>query len=252
MMTSHEMPNGENPITERRITGYLHAFGPLIKREDVEKILDPKFSGLEGTLYEANKDLLERFFDLPIGAISTEIMDRYLEVSDGHYLPIAPYTPQIGDRLLNPLRSAKRNYCLGDYSAAIAIAGMVGEMLAILVWKIYDVQFKGRTITEQEEEGMFGKTFEELGQDRRLGIIRACGFTSDDQHRLFMEIKNGRNRYLHSWTVDPSDPRCVALDAVRKAFRLFQEITAVGLGDKGTVKMNPLFLKLFNVSGDPA
>lgn len=36
-----------------------------------------------------------------------------------------------------------------------------------------------------------------------------------------------------------------ALDVFKKSFQLFKEITGIGLADAGTVKVNPLLMKLF-------
>ena len=69
----------ENP---RTITGYLHAFGPYIKKEDIPKILSPQLSGAVGTVYESHKDLLQGFFELPIAALSPQILERYFEVTE--------------------------------------------------------------------------------------------------------------------------------------------------------------------------
>ena len=74
--------------------------------------------------------------------------------------------------MLKPLKSAKKNYCLGEYPATIALCGVVGEMLPILLWKINDVRLKGQSITEEDEAGLFGKSFEKLNQDQRLKILK--------------------------------------------------------------------------------
>jgi len=140
----------------QKITGQINFFGPYLKKEDIPKILDPKFSD---TILQFERDLFNWFFELPLSALSKEILERYVEATtqDSH-TAIVPHTKEIFERLLKPLRSAKKCYCLGDYAATIALCGVVGEMLAILLWKINDVRLKGNPITEPDEIGIGNET----------------------------------------------------------------------------------------------
>src|SRR3989344_1512833 len=186
------------------ITVQINFFGPFLKKEDISKILDPKFS------------------------------DTILQ-----------HTKEIFERLLKPLRSAKKCYCLGDYAATIALCGTVGEMLAILLWKINDVRLKGNPITEQDEAGIFGSTFENLNQDKRLRVLKTFGHITEAQFASFEVIRKSRKPYLHLWTTDLQNEQADALNVFKKSFQLFKEITGIGLADAGTVKVNPLLMKLF-------
>lgn len=154
---------------DKRIIVQLNFFGPYVKKGDIPKLLD---QNPPGTLLELQNDLLRSFFGLPSAILSREILERYVEVTtEETHTPIAPYTKEMFERLLKPLKSAKKNYCLGEYPATIALCGVVGEMLAILLWKINDVKLNGVPITEKEEIGLFGRSFEKLGQEQRLRIL---------------------------------------------------------------------------------
>ncbi|MHA1742655.1 MAG: hypothetical protein ACTSV6_00210 [Candidatus Heimdallarchaeota archaeon] len=227
----------------KTITVQINFFGPYIKKEDIPKISNPN---LRGTIYSHQRDLLQLFFELPFSALSPETLERYIEATPEElHTSVAPHTKEIFERLLKPLRSAKKNYCLGDYSATIASCGVVGEMLAILLWKINDTRFKGRPITEENEKGLFGSTFEKLSQARRLEILKTFGYINDDQYDNFLAIKDSRRPYLHLWSGGLKNERQGALDTLKKAFQLFKEVTGIGIADAGTVKINPLLLKLF-------
>lgn len=223
------------------ITAQIHFFGPYIEEKDIFKILNPEISDLE---YEYERSLLNSFFDLPMSALSKDILARYVEVTaKDSYTSITPHTKEIFERLLKPLKSAKKNYCLGDYSSTIALCGIVGEMLAILLWKINDVGIKDKRITEEDERGLFGMSFEKLGQDRKLKILKTFGHINDPQYKIFETLRESRRPYLHWWTVDLDNERSDALDVLKKAFNLFKEISGIGLADAGTIKLNPLLIK---------
>ncbi len=226
-----------------KIAVQINFFGPFLKKEEIEKTLDANHSD---NLIETQRDLLKWFFDLPFGALSREILERYVEVTtEDSYNPIVPHTPEIFNRLLKPLKLAKKSYCLGDYSSTIALCGVVGEMLAILLWKINDVRLKGNLITEEEERGLFGRTFERLYQNERLRILKTFGHISDDQYKIFIAVQESRRPYMHLWSTDLKNEKEDALETLKKSFQLFKEITGIGLADAGTVKINPLMLKLF-------
>lgn len=227
----------------KTITVQINFFGPFLKKEDIPKILDPKFSD---TILQHERDLFNWFFELPLSALSNKILERYVEATtDDSHTAIVPHTKEIFERLLKPLRSAKKCYCLGDYAATIALCGTVGEMLAILLWKINDVRLKGNPITEQDENGIFGSSFENLGQDKRLKILKTFGHITETQRDNFDIIRKSRKPYLHLWTTDLKNEQADSLDVFKKSFQLFKEVTGIGLADAGTVKVNPLLMKLF-------
>ena len=227
----------------QKITVQINFFGPYLKKEDIPKILEQKPTG---AFFELQNDLLKYFFDFPLPALSQEILERYIETTtEESHTPIVPHTKEIFERLLRPLKSAKKNYCLGEYPATIALCGVVGEMLAILLWIINDVRLKGQPITEKEEAGLFGKCFEKLGQDQRLKILRTFGHINEQQYNSFDLIRRSRRPYLHLWTTNLTNEKEEALDIFKKTFQLFKEVTGIGLADAGSVKVNPLLLKLF-------
>jgi|SRR3989344_1158395 len=225
-------------IEEGKIRVQLNFLGPHIKKEDIAKILSPKSKG-EEEIFDFHRGALESFIELPLTSLSEEILERYVEVTDGIHTPILPAF----ERLLKPLKSAKRNYCLGDYTATIASCGIVGEMLAILIWQANELTIKGRPITEAIEKDLFGRSYENLGQTGRLRILKAFEFISELQHQKFVTILNSRRPYMHLWTADFQNERRDALTTYKTSSELIVEITGIGIADAGTAKINPLLIK---------
>jgi len=59
---------------------------------------------------------------------------RYREIASvPGALPVAPSEPTILEKLVWPLRHAKGSYALANYLGCIALCGMVGGMVAVLL-----------------------------------------------------------------------------------------------------------------------
>jgi hypothetical protein len=142
------------------------------------------------------------------------IIARYREIStEPVRLSVTPVEPRLDDKLVAPLRAAKAAYMLGTPVATIALSGMVGEMLAILLWGLADVTINDRAVTPDDEKALFGRAFESLGQERRVSVLHAYGQISAEVADDFTTIRKIRNRYLHLWSQDhdrvyPDAVRC--------------------------------------------
>jgi hypothetical protein len=137
------------------------------------------------------------------GADLDKIVARYREIStEPLRLHFAPAEQRLLDKLVWPLRHAKASYMVGNYLATLALCGMVGEMVAILLWEIADRQVNGRAIGSDDEKALFGAKFERLGQERRVAILGAYGAITDEARQHFERIRLARRRYLHLWSED--------------------------------------------------
>jgi hypothetical protein len=220
----------------------INIFGPFIEPADVELLkANPKDLRLEFI-----KQNLEWFFKISFSGLERDIIERYIEATtkDTH-LNIVPHTEEIFERLLKPLILAKKSYALGEYITTFALCGIVGEMLAILIWKIGGVSVKGKPITESDEELLFGRTFEKVQHYRRLNILKAFGLIDEEMGKKFKLLSEKRNQFLHSWAPTSDNEKKDALSVLLESFRLLKEITQIGLADGGTVTVNPKLLKLF-------
>jgi len=223
----------------------INFFGPYIKKEDIDDILNPT---IENQNRNHIRNILESFFGLPVNALSKEILERYTDITTEElHLPLVPHTEKIFNRLLKPLKSAKLNYCLGDYLATIASCGVASEMLTILLWKISDIMLNNKPMTENDEKGLFGKSFEKLIQEKKLNILKTYGLINNIQYGNFISIKNSRNHYLHWWNLEIKNEKAEALNIFKKSLQLFKEITGIGLSkEPGAIKINPLLMKVFD------
>lgn len=220
-----------------RITGVVNVFGPPVTRESLDKIT----KGDKDPQAEFNLMLLEKFFDLKLPSLSKEMLDRYLECSAPELA--IPFTPLI-ERIVPPLKSAKRNYCFGEYISTIALCGMIGEMLAILLWRATPMTIGGKVMDEREQQDMFGNyTFEDLGQERRVRVLYTLKAIDDNKKAKFDCLRNCRKKFLHKWDVDLTKEKSEALECLKTCYLLFKEIFGLQIINS-QIAVNPLILKV--------
>lgn len=226
---------------------------------------DPKFTPnqvydrIPGT--DSIIDLIETVLKIKLENISVPSIERFAEISPVElYLPIVPDEQYLVDRLLRPLKSAKRLYCLEEFLATIALSGLVGESLVMLVYRMRKpILLNGQSIVIKQERQLFGRDFDSLDQNRRVEILRCFGLINDEQKKLFSDLRGIRNKYLHLWEVSANINQIQA-DAKKNflnAMLLFKEISGLAIGEGGTLVMSPYLLeylkaqKMSNVSSDP-
>jgi hypothetical protein len=152
---------------------------------------------------------------------------RYQEISAGpDPLPVVPAEPTILDKLVWPLRHAKGSYALGSYLGSIALSGMVGEMVAVLLWDISKVALQGHPMSEAEQRAVFGSTFERLGQERRVDVLHTLKLIDEPTKRAFDSLRGIRRKYLHFLSQAHEN---VAPDA-RRAYEDALKVVAAVLG----------------------
>ena len=123
---------------------------------------------------------------------------RYREIAEAPgELTVAPNEPMILEKLVWPLRHANGSYALANYLGCIALCGMVGEMVAVLLWDISKVPLRERLMTEAEQKALFGNSFEKLGQERRTEVLHSLTVINDDAKAAFDALRTIRRRYLH-------------------------------------------------------
>ncbi len=163
-----------------------------------------------------------------------------------------PHSSKLFERLISPLKSAKRSYCFGEYLATIELSAHVGEMLSQLAWKMTPVTHNQKRMTDEFEKNVFGRSFEKLGQDRRLKILRAFGAISEHQYNDFTKIKNERRIYFHLWSKCTENIKMDSLSSYKGALRLIRDILQVGISQQepGKVTVNPLSVKYLEDLGE--
>jgi hypothetical protein len=129
------------------------------------------------------------------------LVGRYREISKERKRLFAPPAEEhILSWLIWPLRHAKASYMFGNYLGTVALCGMVAEMATILRWEIADITINGKSLDEDAEKELFGRTFEKLGQERRVDVLRAWGLINDELQTALNTVREKRRKYLHLYT----------------------------------------------------
>jgi hypothetical protein len=177
----------------------------------------------------------EERFDFDI----ERLLARYRQIStEPVRLFVAPAEQRILDKLIWPLRNAKSSFMVGNYLATVSLSGMVAEMVAMLLWEITDSQINGRAMSKEDEEHLFGREFEKLGQDRRVKILSSYGIINEGTSSNFDKIRVVRNRYLHLWSKDHDLLSRDGIECFHAAVSLV--VTAIGQDvQEGRLVLNP-------------
>jgi len=190
-------------------------------------------------------------FLCPLGSPSdpSALVKRYKEISSEPVrLFAAPAEDRILDKLIWPLRHAKASYMVGNYLAVISLCGMVGEMVALLLWEAAGVEVNGREMSDDDEKALFGTTFERLAQDRRIQILLAYDLIDQAAFGRFETTKAIRRRYLHLWSQDHD---MLPNDAV-KAYYAAVDLVATAIGQDmsdGKIVINSRLVKYLERRG---
>lgn len=177
------------------------------------------------------------------------LVKRYKEISnEPQRLNVVPAEDRILQKLIWPLRSSKASYMVGNYLGTISLCGMVAEMVAILLFEISEFQINGKAMTQEDEKSLFGSSFQKLGQERRVAILRAYNIIDDDIRADFDLIRTNRRRYLHLWSQDhvtlPGDAVAVYNSTIKVVIR------AIGQNfSEGKVVLNPPLVKYLEKTG---
>lgn len=227
-----------------KISVQFNLFGPYISAKEIPYLI--KGYGLD----QGQKIViqqLELFFNFPFSSLTEDILQRYSEITtEEMHINIAATSEKIYEKITSPINSAKKNYCFGDYLSTIAVSGIVGEMLTILLWKINPTLLKGDPLSNQREGQLLGRSFENLGQERRLNILLGLEYITPKQYEDLNYIREKRRRYLHFWT-NNGEAKRDAIEILKRVIQTYKEIMGVKLVDAGTVKIENI--KLFQYLG---
>ena len=168
------------------------------------------------------------------------ITDRYKAISvENPRLFAVPAEDRILEKLVWPLRHAKAGYVVGNYLGTISLCGMVAEMIAILTFDTNTVHMNGRVMDEPLQRLFYGSSFEKLGQDRRVGILRAYGMIDEEQEKAFERLRLTRRKYLHLWSQDHASLPKDAIEAYLSAVQLVFRVIGHGVAEGGNLRLTP-------------
>jgi len=183
------------------------------------------------------------------------LIARYRKISvEPQRIFAAPVEQRVLSKLIWPLRHAKGCYMVGNYIGTIALCGMVAEMLAILIFDanaptVPSPVSEKKAMDKASQVGLFGRSFEQLGQERRVSVLRALGLIDEEMQGWFNEVRSKRRAYLHYYS---SDERQTTLDAV-EAFKATVSLVVKGMGlavdDDGRLILSEALLKYLEKAG---
>jgi hypothetical protein len=182
-------------------------------------------------------------------ADSASLVERYKRIStEPARLLAAPAEPRILEKLVWPLRHAKASYVVGNNLAVVALCGMVSEMVALLLWQLAKANLNGQPMTAEGEAALFGRSFEKLGQERRIRILEAYGVVAPKVIDMFNTIRLRRRKYLHLWSQDHERLPEDAVACFHAGVGLV--VAAIGQDIKdGTLVLNPKLVKYLERQG---
>jgi len=196
-----------------------------------------------------SETLLEYMCTPGIGSSLQDFLDRYRQISEEKArLFAAPYEERILEKLVWPLRHAKACYMVGNYLGTISLCGMVAEMVAILTFDMSSFGINDREMNPKEEKALFGRTFEKLGQARRVEILHAFGLIRDQLKDDFDVIRAIRRRYLHLWSQDHDTLPGDAVRSYNAALAIVVRTIGQDIED-GMIRLNPALVRYLERSG---
>jgi len=180
------------------------------------------------------------------------LADRYRRISEGApHLFAAPAEQRLLARLVWPLRHAKGSFMLGNYLGTISLCGMVGEMAAILVFDLAKVQINEQAMDVSAQKALFGNSFEKLGQERRIDVLKAYGMIDEPTATNLDLIRAKRRRYLHLWSEDHARLEQDAIECFRGAVAVVISALGLRLGEKGHLVLRGGVLEYLEQHGVP-
>ncbi|MBC8278250.1 MAG: hypothetical protein H8E46_08470 [FCB group bacterium] len=177
-----------------------------------------------------------------------QIIERYRSVSEKAYIFALPAEENIIEKIAGPLKNAKTSYITENYLGTIALCGMVSEMLAILLFDISEIRLNNNKMSKKQEEKLFGRRFEKLGQERRVKILSAYKLIDAETKNRFETIKNTRNKYLHLFSEKHDEISNDAKEVFLNSIELVKIIIGQEIKD-GKIILNPRIISYMEKRG---
>lgn len=162
-----------------------------------------------------------------------EFISRYKETMkfDGNIL-VVPADKLFVERFVNPLKFAKTNYVMGNYLGTISMIGAFAEMMTVFFCDLADKMFEGKEwIDKIDPKGV--ESFDRKGQERRINALLSAEVITDSLSAILEEIRQVRNRYVHSFLASHDGIRKDALRSYDLGLQLY--IAGIGPRTEGSL-----------------
>jgi len=184
-----------------------------------------------------------------VSAETDEIIHRYGQItSKSPNIVAAPSDQKILQKLVWPLRYAKAAYIFGNYLSTIAMCGLVAEMVSILLFEISDSKINNRRMGIKEQNALFGSSFENLGQQRRVDVLFAYKIIDEATKSQFDMVRTKRRRYLHLWSEEHEQLANDAVAVYDATVRLVVKVVGQDFRD-GKLLLNPALVTYLRRAG---
>ena len=148
---------------------------------------------------------------------------------------VVPNEKKILEKLVWPLRAAKSSFILSDYLGCIALCGMVCEMAIIFLFELTAIQATGKSLSAKQQKQSFGRTFEKLGQEKRIQELHGATFLDEELAKDANAVQKIRRQYLHFLSKSYSRIEKDAEDAYKASFRLIKSLVDLPISNEGKI-----------------
>ena len=148
---------------------------------------------------------------------------------------VVPNEKKILEKLVWPLRAAKKSFILSDYLGCIALCGMVCEMAIIFLFDLAAIYATSKPLNAKQQKQIFGSTFEKLGQEKRIQVLCEVELLSEELARDADAVRKIRRQYLHFLSKSYSRIEKDAEDAYKASFRLIKSLVDLPIGNEGKI-----------------
>lgn len=126
---------------------------------------------------------------------------------------------------------------------------MVSEMVTILIFEMSDFTINGKPLDEDSQKGLFGSSFEKIGQDRRVSILHTYNLIDEKIKSSFDIIRTVRRKYLHLFSQEHDKISTDAVKVFVETVKLVVNVIGQNVVD-GKIILNPRLLKYIEEKGE--
>lgn len=238
-----------NELDHNNIPVQINFLGPIVELKDINMLLDT--TNVNPLIVNQRADLDSFFKDSSWK--SETVLKRYVKISGvDYYIPIIPHTDGIHMNINLPIKSARKLFSIGEYTAVVGLCGIVSEMLTMLIWEANknNVKIREKEISQADEKTLFGRDMESQHQARRIEILHTLGMLDDGTKSSFIKISGIRKRYLHFWdTSKKIDQEADAEVCFKLVFLIFKKTLGLQYTHNSVSYSNPILNYLLNIKG---
>ncbi len=147
------------------------------------------------------------------------------------------------------LKGAITDFVVRNYNGTVALCGLVAELMANFLLDVWNNTVTTIPLDERAQTGIFGKTFDDLSQKRRLDLLFELGVIDSSTKSYFETIRKIRNRYVHSYTIDLKDLEKDAWKIFRQTNKMLEQTIGMEISDKKLLMNGHISEYLLNIEG---